>query len=188
LCHPITPPSCSPRQAARARPGRDLVACAVTRSTRKAAQAHHRRPPVRRCRRAAGRLNSGPSALLPLTSRQRRCPTSRIQQQGRNNAIIPPRTHRPNRHCRRTSSACASLRPAEPPSRSYKETPSLSTAPRTLSLASQGHHRSRPAPSSVLAQRKVALVGTTSLFCSRARPSLYHLCFLYFFEIHDGKS
>jgi hypothetical protein len=75
------------------------------------------------CRRAAGRLNSGSSAPLPLTSRRRHCPTSRIQQQGCSNAITPPRTRRPNRHCRRTSSACASLRPAEPPSRSYKETP-----------------------------------------------------------------
>jgi hypothetical protein len=46
---PSPPPSCSPRQAARARPGRDLVACAITRSTRKAVQARHRRPPVRRC-------------------------------------------------------------------------------------------------------------------------------------------
>jgi hypothetical protein len=50
-CHPITPPSCSPCQAARARPGRGLVAYAVTRPTRKAAQAHHRRPPMRRCRK-----------------------------------------------------------------------------------------------------------------------------------------
>jgi hypothetical protein len=75
------------------------------------------------CRRAAGRLNSGSSAPLPLTSRRRHCPTSLIQQQGCSNAITPPRTRRPNRHCRRTSSACASLRPAEPPSRSYKETP-----------------------------------------------------------------
>jgi hypothetical protein len=76
LCHPITPPSCSPRQAARARPGRDLVACAVMRSTRKSAQADHRRPPVRRCRRAAGRLNSGPSAPLPDESH----PTARSEQ------------------------------------------------------------------------------------------------------------
>jgi hypothetical protein len=33
------------------RPGHSLVACAVTRSTCKAAQARHRRPPVRRCRK-----------------------------------------------------------------------------------------------------------------------------------------
>jgi hypothetical protein len=62
---PSPPPSRSPRQAARARPGRDLVACAVMRSTRKAAQAHHHRPPVRPCRKppATSRL---PLPRLPL--------------------------------------------------------------------------------------------------------------------------
>jgi hypothetical protein len=71
-CHPITSLSYSPRQTARARPGRDLVACTVTRSTRKAAQARHRRPQVRRCRKppATSRLPLPRLALLCIAARR----------------------------------------------------------------------------------------------------------------------
>jgi hypothetical protein len=69
---PSPPPSCSPRQATRAQPGRDLVACAITRFTCKVAQACHRRPPVRRCRKppATSRLPLPRLALHCIAARR----------------------------------------------------------------------------------------------------------------------
>jgi hypothetical protein len=71
------------------------------------------------------------------------------------------RAGRPAIECARAP--CAHHPAKEPPFRGYKRTSDSPTLPRTsqlapsLSLASQ-HHQSHPPPSSVLAQRKVALV------------------------------
>jgi hypothetical protein len=118
---PSPPPGCSPRQATCARPGRDLVACAVTRSTRKAAQACHRRPPVRRCRKppATSRL-----PVPPARSTLHRCP---LVQQTNSTAVAsrrPPSRIPPGELPEPPLTGKHELRvldPAEiPPSRAYK--------------------------------------------------------------------
>jgi hypothetical protein len=108
---------------------------------------------------AAGHLTP---AAAPARSPSHRCPSGLVQQHRRRVASTP--RHELPQPPLTQARAPRRLRLAEPPSRSYKETPSPSTAPRTsqlapsLSLASQRHHQSRPPPSSVLAQRKVTLV------------------------------
>jgi hypothetical protein len=138
----------APSRVPRARPRKNAIA------GHQYVAAASRRPP-RACR-CPGLLSI---ASLPVGS----CPTAPPSHRVDSPSRIPP-AELPEPPLTQARAPRARLRLAEPPSRSYKETPSLSTAPCTsqlapsLSLASQRHHQSRPPPSSVLAQRKIALV------------------------------
>jgi hypothetical protein len=138
----------APSHVPRARPRKHAIA------SHQYIAAASRRPP-RSCH-CPGSLSI---ASLPVGS----CPTAPPSRRVDSPSRMPP-AELPEPPLTQERAPRARLRPAEPPSRSYKATPSLSTAPRTsqlapsLSLASQRHHQSHPPPSSVLAQRKIALV------------------------------
>jgi hypothetical protein len=131
----------APSRAPRARPRKHAIA------GHQYVAAASRRPP--RASRCPGSLSV---ASLPVGS----CPTAPPSRRADSPSRIPP-AELPEPPLTQARAPRARLRPAEPPSRSYKETPSLSTAPRTsqlapsLSLASHRHHQSRPPPSTVLA-------------------------------------